>query len=72
VINARQIEALPENAVAADGDFALDIVARNALDDQLHQAVVEKERSPGFTTVAAAQSSSRPGAGYRQRPGWLA
>ena len=29
--------------LAADGDFALHVVARHALDDQLHQAVVEEE-----------------------------
>ena len=41
--NARQIEALPGSQFAADRDFALNIVARHALDDQLHQAVVEEE-----------------------------
>ena len=42
-IDARQIEALPGTQFAADRDLALDIVARHALDDQLHQAVVEEE-----------------------------
>ena len=42
-IDARQVEALPGTQLAADRDFALDIVARHALDDQLHQAVVEEE-----------------------------
>ncbi len=32
-INARQVEALPGTQLAADRDFAVDIVARHALDD---------------------------------------
>ena len=42
-IDARQIEALPGTQFAADRDRALDVVARHALDDELHQAVVEEE-----------------------------
>jgi hypothetical protein len=42
-IDARQIEALLGTQFTADRDFALDIVGRYALDDQLNQAVVERE-----------------------------
>ena len=42
-VDARQVEALPGAQFAADGDLAVDVVARDALDDQLHEAVVEKQ-----------------------------
>ena len=47
-INARQIEALLGTQLTADRDVALDIVARDALHDQLDQAVVEKKPVAGL------------------------
>ena len=42
-VDARQVEPLARAQLAADRDPAVHVVARDALDDQLHQAVVEEE-----------------------------
>ena len=42
-LDARQIQPFARTQLAADRDDALHIVALDALDDELHEAVVEKE-----------------------------
>ena len=42
-IDAGQVQSLARTQLAADGDRAIHVVARDALDDELHETVVEKE-----------------------------
>ena len=42
-IDARQVQSLARTQLAADGDRAFHVVAGDALDDELDEAVVEKE-----------------------------
>ena len=72
-IDARQVEPLARTQLAADGDRALHVVARDALDDELHQAVVEEEPvARASPRAAAARSSSRRAAHCRRCPRWSA
>ena len=47
-VDARQVETFFRAQFTADGDGAVDVVARDALDEQLDEAVVEKEPVAGF------------------------
>ena len=72
-IDARQVEALPGTQLAADRDFAVHVVACHALDDELHQAVVEEEpvarlHDPG-QPLEAHRDTLR---GCRRCPRWSA
>jgi len=41
--NARQVQSFPRTQLAADGYLALNVVAQDALDDELHQPVIEEQ-----------------------------
>ena len=72
-IDARQVEALPGTQLAADRDLAVDIVARHALDDQLHQAVVEEEPVARLHDLGQPLEAHRdPLRGCRRCPRWSA
>ena len=45
-VDARQIQPLARTQLTADRDRAFHVVARDALDDELHETVVEKEPVP--------------------------
>ena len=47
-IDAGKIESFPGTQFAADSDGALDVVVRNAIDHELHEAVIQIKAIAGF------------------------